>query len=122
MGGGPTSKLTRYVRNSVLSKSKSKLYTVCCSILHLLTFIHFNFSGLNETAKINLLRILFKTVELTRLQVGDGPRPSNVIVSTIKEAENVTPLLLEMKKANRAVNVSPLVPTKWGEASSRLKK
>jgi hypothetical protein len=42
--------------------------------------------------------------------VGDGPRPANVIVSTVKEAENITPLLLEMKRANREVNVSPLMP------------
>jgi hypothetical protein len=42
--------------------------------------------------------------------VGDGPRPANIIVSTVKEAENITPLLLEMKKANREVNVSPLMP------------
>jgi hypothetical protein len=43
--------------------------------------------------------------------VGNGPRPANVIASTIKEAENITPLLLEIKKENRAVNVSPHMPT-----------
>ena len=47
----------------------------------------------------------FKTTKLTRLQVGDGPISAKVIVSTIKEAENVVLLLLEMKKTNRVVNV-----------------
>ncbi|TVY13073.1 D-serine dehydratase, partial [Lachnellula arida] len=46
-----------------------------------------------------------KTTELTKLQVGDGPGPVNIIVSTIVEAENVLPLLLEYKSAGRAVNL-----------------
>ncbi|TVY38817.1 D-serine dehydratase [Lachnellula occidentalis] len=46
-----------------------------------------------------------KTTELTRLQVGDGPGPVNLIVSTIAEAENVLPLLLEYKSAGRVVNL-----------------
>ncbi|EHL02316.1 putative D-serine dehydratase [Glarea lozoyensis 74030] len=45
-----------------------------------------------------------KTTELTKLQVGDGNGPANLIVSTIIEAENVAPLLLEYKAAGRAVN------------------
>lgn len=49
---------------------------------------------------------VWKTIELTKFQVGDGTRPANIIVSTIKEAENVVPLLVEMKQANREVNVS----------------
>ena len=69
-----------------------------------------------------MLTILFKTEELTRLQVGDGPRPANVIVSTIKEAENITPLLLEFKKANRVVNVSPVTFRLKGDGSLMLSK
>jgi hypothetical protein len=47
-----------------------------------------------------------KTTELIRFRVGDGPRLADVIVSTIKEAENVVPLLLGLKKkTSRAVNV-----------------
>ncbi|KAG9242515.1 putative serine dehydratase domain-containing protein [Calycina marina] len=44
-----------------------------------------------------------KTTELTRLQVGDGL--ANVIVSTIIEAEHITPLLLEYKSQGRAINL-----------------
>ncbi len=65
-----------------------------------------------------ILTNLFKTEELTRLQVGDGARPANVIVSTIKEAENITPLLLEFKKANREVNVCPATSRFQSEGSS----
>ncbi|CAD6441954.1 c83debc3-2c11-4e90-81bf-4aea25317828 [Sclerotinia trifoliorum] len=46
-----------------------------------------------------------KTTELTRLQVGDGTGPVNIVVSTIVEAENIVPLLLEYKNKGRAVNV-----------------
>jgi D-serine ammonia-lyase len=49
---------------------------------------------------------VFKTTELTMLQVGDGLGPVNVIVSTLIEAENVLPLMLEYKAAGRAVSVS----------------
>ncbi|UKZ87347.1 uncharacterized protein TrAFT101_003155 [Trichoderma asperellum] len=46
-----------------------------------------------------------KTVELTRLQVGeDLSRPANLIVSTLSEAEFVLPLLEEYKKKGRQVN------------------
>ncbi len=38
--------------------------------------------------------------------VGGGLGPVNIIVSTLIEAENVLPLLLEYKNAGRAVNVS----------------
>jgi hypothetical protein len=48
----------------------------------------------------------FKTTELTRLQIGEGSGPASIIVSTILEAENITPLLLELKQAGRDVNVS----------------
>ncbi|KAK6612379.1 alanine racemase domain protein [Botrytis cinerea] len=46
-----------------------------------------------------------KTTELTRLQIGDGPGPANIVVSTVVEAENIVPLLLEYKSGGRAVNV-----------------
>jgi len=45
-----------------------------------------------------------KTNELTRLQVGEHG-PVNIIVSTIAEAEHITPLLLEYKATGRAVNM-----------------
>jgi len=45
-----------------------------------------------------------KTTELTKLQVGEHG-PVNIIVSTIAEAEHVTPLLLEYKSGGRAVNM-----------------
>jgi hypothetical protein len=43
--------------------------------------------------------------------VGGGLGPVNIIVSTLIEAENVLPLLLEYKNAGRAVNVSLFLPT-----------
>ncbi|KUJ24645.1 uncharacterized protein LY89DRAFT_605405 [Mollisia scopiformis] len=46
-----------------------------------------------------------KTTELTRLQVGSGAGPVNIMVSTVMEAEHVAPLLLEYKGAGRAVNL-----------------
>ncbi|QSZ29585.1 hypothetical protein DSL72_004101 [Monilinia vaccinii-corymbosi] len=46
-----------------------------------------------------------KTTELTRLQVGDGSGPVNIVVSTVVEAENIAPLLIEYKNKGRAVNV-----------------
>jgi D-serine ammonia-lyase len=49
-----------------------------------------------------------KTIELTRLQVGSGTGPVNIIVSTLVEAEFVLPLLLEYKSQGRAVNVCPI--------------
>lgn len=46
-------------------------------------------------------------MELTRLQVGEDPKtPANIIVSTILEAENITPLLQEFQSKGRSVNVS----------------
>lgn len=49
-----------------------------------------------------------QTTELTRLQVGtEGP--VNIIVSTIIEAENILPLLLEYKDHGRSVNVCILI-------------
>lgn len=47
-----------------------------------------------------------QTTELTRLQVGEDPdTPANIIVSTILEAENITPLLQIFQQQGRAVNV-----------------
>ncbi|KAK3396343.1 putative serine dehydratase domain-containing protein [Sordaria brevicollis] len=47
-----------------------------------------------------------KTAQLTRLQVGDDPStPALLIVSTILEAENITPLLQEYRAQSRQVNV-----------------
>ncbi|KAJ4862102.1 putative serine dehydratase domain-containing protein [Trichoderma breve] len=46
-----------------------------------------------------------KTVELTRLQVGeDVTRPANLIISTLSEAEFILPLLEEYKSKGRQVN------------------
>lgn len=56
-----------------------------------------------------------KTTELTRLQVGQDPAtPANIIVSTLLEAENLTPLLQSFQSSGRAVNVLyafPLYPS-----------
>lgn len=56
-----------------------------------------------------------QTIELTRLQVGEGPAtPANIIVSTVLEAEKVTPLLQEFQTKGRKVNVLyafPLYPS-----------
>ncbi|KAL2063758.1 hypothetical protein VTL71DRAFT_5563 [Oculimacula yallundae] len=55
-----------------------------------------------------------KTTELTRLQVGEGRGPANIIVSTILEAEHIVPLLLEYKSAGRAVDLLysfPITPS-----------
>jgi hypothetical protein len=49
--------------------------------------------------------IFVQTTELTRLQVGGGLGPVNIIVSTLIEAENIVPLLLEYEAAGRVVNV-----------------
>ncbi|ESZ94975.1 hypothetical protein SBOR_4658 [Sclerotinia borealis F-4128] len=46
-----------------------------------------------------------KTTELTRLQVGDGPGSANIVVSTVVEAENIVPILLEYKNKGRPMNV-----------------
>lgn len=53
-----------------------------------------------------LANITLQTTELTRLQVGSDSGPANIIVSTIVEAENVLPLLLEYKNAGREINVN----------------
>jgi len=51
-------------------------------------------------------KLALQTVELTRLQVGDTASTDvNIIVSTVLEAENIVPLLLEYKSAGRNVNV-----------------
>lgn len=55
-----------------------------------------------------------KTTELTRLQVGEGTGPANIIVSTLVEAEHIVPLLLEYKSAGRAVDLLysfPITPS-----------
>ncbi|KAH8682154.1 putative serine dehydratase domain-containing protein [Xylariales sp. PMI_506] len=47
-----------------------------------------------------------KTIELTRLQVGDQhSTPVNIVVSTLVEAENILPLLKEYRENSRLVNV-----------------
>ncbi|KAH6606144.1 hypothetical protein Trco_005297 [Trichoderma cornu-damae] len=61
-----------------------------------------------------------KTVELTRLQVGeDLSRPANLIVSTLAEAEMVLPLLQEYKSKGRRVNLLYGLPISRG-AVARL--
>ncbi|KAK0115638.1 hypothetical protein ONS96_014085 [Cadophora gregata f. sp. sojae] len=55
-----------------------------------------------------------KTTELTRLQVGEGPGPANIIVSTLVEAEHIVPLLQEYKSSGRAVDLLysfPITPS-----------
>ncbi|KAK6583474.1 hypothetical protein PZA11_004550 [Diplocarpon coronariae] len=46
-----------------------------------------------------------KTTELTMLQVGEGNGPVNIIVSTLVEAENIVPLLVQYRDAGRAVDL-----------------
>ncbi|KAI0391461.1 putative serine dehydratase domain-containing protein [Xylariaceae sp. FL0594] len=47
-----------------------------------------------------------KTVELTRLQVGDdASTPVNIVTSTLAEAESVVPLLRDYQSKGRQVNV-----------------
>ncbi|KAJ9157570.1 D-serine dehydratase [Pleurostoma richardsiae] len=47
-----------------------------------------------------------KTVELTKLQVGDdATRPARIVISTLAEGEFVLPLLKEYRSQGRAVNV-----------------
>ncbi|RDW75962.1 hypothetical protein BP5796_06783 [Coleophoma crateriformis] len=62
-----------------------------------------------------------KTTELTRLQVGEGNGPANIIVSTLIEGEEIVPLLLEYKQKGRAVNLLysfPVTPAAVGRLSS----
>lgn len=54
-----------------------------------------------------------KTPEIARLQIGDL-NTANFIASTLQEIEMMTPLLLELKQANRQINILygiPLVPS-----------
>ncbi|ODA76977.1 hypothetical protein RJ55_07494 [Drechmeria coniospora] len=61
-----------------------------------------------------------KTVELARLQVGDDAgRPVQLIVSTVAEAEFLTPMLSEYRRQGRRVNVLYGLPLPKG-AVSRL--
>jgi hypothetical protein len=49
-----------------------------------------------------------KTLELSKLQVGETG-PANFIVSTVLEAENLFPFILECQKKGREASVSQLV-------------
>ncbi|RDL33287.1 uncharacterized protein BP5553_08726 [Venustampulla echinocandica] len=52
-----------------------------------------------------------KTTELTRLQVGGGTGPVKIVVSTLVEAENILPLMLEYKSTGRVLLYSfPISP------------
>ncbi|KAI9684042.1 MAG: hypothetical protein M1822_005869 [Bathelium mastoideum] len=51
-----------------------------------------------------------KTTQITRLQVGDDAERVNLIVSTVTEAEQLLPYLLECKARGKAVNVLYGVP------------
>ncbi|KAM0723736.1 hypothetical protein Q7P37_000726 [Cladosporium fusiforme] len=67
-----------------------------------------------------------KTVELTKLQVGEGNRPVNLAVSTISELEFLLPFLSTCVEQGRAVNVlyglpvSPSVVPRLLKAQSLL--
>ncbi|KAK4553403.1 hypothetical protein LTR86_009460 [Recurvomyces mirabilis] len=55
-----------------------------------------------------------KTTQLTKLQVGDAPRPVKLVASTVSEIEHVLPWLLEYIAQGREVNVLyglPLTPS-----------
>jgi D-serine ammonia-lyase len=58
-----------------------------------------------------------KTTELTRLQVGEDCKDVRLVVSTLVEAEQLVPMLLEYKSRGAAVNVLygvPLGPSQSG--------
>ncbi|PQE20363.1 D-serine dehydratase protein [Rutstroemia sp. NJR-2017a BBW] len=74
----------------------SKVKKNCSDMLHAVDSLGFGWRAHIKT---------HKTTELTRLQVGAGSRPANIVVSTIIEAENIVPLLLEYKSDGRDVNV-----------------
>ncbi|KAH8680083.1 putative serine dehydratase domain-containing protein [Tricladium varicosporioides] len=74
----------------------SKLKSNCNRMLEAVDSLNFGWRAHIKT---------HKTIELTRLQVGSGIGPVNIIVSTIIEAEHVLPLLLEYKNSGRAVNL-----------------
>lgn len=50
-----------------------------------------------------------QTIELTKLQVGDGP--VKLVASTIAEIEYLVPWLQECKSQGREVNVSRILPS-----------
>ncbi|PYH47169.1 uncharacterized protein BP01DRAFT_315254 [Aspergillus saccharolyticus JOP 1030-1] len=55
-----------------------------------------------------------KTLQATRLQVGEESREVNLVISTVLEGEMLVPLLKEFQSAGRSVNVLygiPLVPS-----------
>lgn len=59
-----------------------------------------------------------KTKELTRLQVGEDCKDVRLVVSTLVEAEQLVPMLLEYKSRGAAVNVLygvPLGPSQSGQ-------
>ncbi|KAH8603181.1 hypothetical protein B0O99DRAFT_605371 [Bisporella sp. PMI_857] len=53
---------------------------------------------------------IHKTTEITRLQIGEDPEQVRVLVTTLSEAENLLPLLLEHQKNGKQVNVLYGVP------------
>ncbi|MCJ1281875.1 hypothetical protein MMC26_001198 [Xylographa opegraphella] len=67
-----------------------------------------------------------KTIEVTRLQVGDNAQNVNIIVSTVMEAEYVMPYLRDCQKQGKTVNVLygiPLPPSqaqRLGKIGSEL--
>lgn len=73
----------------------------------LLLFVPFANAKVSSKSPLTASSASPQTVELTRLQVGTTG-PVNLIVSTILEAENILPLLLEYKDGGRPVNVRAL--------------
>lgn len=65
--------------------------------------------------------IQHQTTELTRLQVGPGPRSANLVVSTLLEAENITPLILEYQREGRKCDLLFGFPL-FSSAVTRLAK
>ncbi|KAN0104349.1 hypothetical protein V8E51_010094 [Hyaloscypha variabilis] len=51
-----------------------------------------------------------KTTEIARLQIGDDPEEVRVLVTTLSEAENLLPLLLDYQKDGKQVNLLYGVP------------
>ncbi|MCJ1386654.1 hypothetical protein MMC17_009780 [Xylographa soralifera] len=58
----------------------------------------------------NSLIFAGKTIEVTRIQVGDSAQNVNIIVSTVAEAEYVMPYLRECQKKGKTVNILYGIP------------
>jgi hypothetical protein len=54
--------------------------------------------------------LILQTTEITRLQIGEDPEDVRLLVTTLSEAENLLPLLIEYQQKGQQVNVVKYVP------------